>query len=213
MEEYLRQTNFLNYEDPSFDAFMQSLPRSNDPVEQAVLLYAFVRDAFLYDPYHLDLTFDGLKASSVVQKKRAWCVEKASVMAALARKLAIPSRLGYAIVTNHIGVERLTEYLQRPEIVFHGYVELFLEDRWVKSTPAFDRRICRVSGVSVLEWDGKTDAMFQEYEKGKRFMEYLHFYGTFDDVPIDLMNAEMKKFYPHLFSETYNSKEFSFKHL
>ena len=41
-------------------------------------------------------------------------------------------------------------------------------------------------------------------------MEYLHDYGSYNDVPIDLMNAEMKKYYPHLFEETVNTKQFSF---
>jgi len=44
-------------------------------------------------------------------------------------------------------------------------------------------------------------------------MEYLHYYGTFEDVPIELMNSEMKKYYPHLFEEVFAAKEFSFYHL
>ena len=55
--------------------------------------------------------------------------------------------------------------------------------------------------------------MFQEFDKDRKFMEYLHFYGEFDDVPIELMNREMKKYYPHLFEKEYNTKAFSFKHL
>jgi len=83
----------------------------------------------------------------------------------------------------------------------------------VKCTPAFDQRICRVSGVTPLDWDGETDSLFQEFDQGKLFMEYKHFYGTFNDVPIELMNAEMKAHYPHLFEEMYDSKDFSFYHL
>jgi hypothetical protein len=176
-------------------------------------LYLKVRDGFIYDPYHLDLRSEALKASSIVTHKRAWCVEKAIVLAALYRKLGFPSRMGYAIVTNHIGTEKLTYYLRREEIVFHGYVEVFFEERWIKCTPAFDRRICRLSGVSPLDWDGEHDSLFQEFEGGKRFMEYLHFYGHFADVPLDQMNQEMKKYYPHLFDAEYNRSEFSFKHL
>jgi hypothetical protein len=134
-------------------------------------------------------------------------------LAACARRLGIPSRLGYAIVTNHIGVEKLTNYLRRDEIVFHGFVELFLNERWVKCTPAFDRRICAMNKVKPLDWDGETDSLFQEFDQGKRFMEYRHFYGVFDDVPIQLMNDEMRKYYPHLFEAEFNTREFSFVHL
>jgi hypothetical protein len=213
MKDYLKDTFFLDYKHPSFDVFTSGINKEQDPTAIAIDLYFLVRDAFLYDPYHLDLTFEGLKASNVLSKKRAWCVEKSSVLAACARKFGIPSRLGYAIVTNHIGVEKLTHYLKRDEIVFHGYVELFLNGKWIKCTPAFDQRICKMTGVAPLDWDGKTDSLFQEFDKEQRFMEYIHFYGDFDDVPIELMNAEMKKYYPHLFAETYNSREFSFLHL
>jgi transglutaminase-like putative cysteine protease len=213
MKEYLCETPFLDFKQDSFDAFTAGIDPNLSEKEKAIALYFLVRDAFLYDPYHLDLTSEGLKASNVLSKKRSWCVEKSSVLAACLRKFGIPSRLGYAIVTNHIGVEKLTNYLRRDEIVFHGFVDVFLNGKWVKCTPAFDQRICRVCGVTPLDWDGETDSLFQEFDQGKKFMEYKHFYGTFNDVPIELMNAEMKANYPHLFEAVYDSKEFSFYHL
>lgn len=213
MDAYLKDTFFLDFNDERFDAFSITIDATLPKDALAVALYELVRDAFLYDPYHLDLTHEGLKASNVLTKKRAWCVEKSSVLAACARRFGIPSRLGYAIVTNHIGVEKLTSYLRRDEIVFHGFVELFVNDNWVKCTPAFDTRICALSKVSPLEWDGKSDSLFQEYEQGRRFMEYRHFYGIFEDVPIQLMNDEKRTYYPHLFEEDYCTREFSFKHL
>jgi transglutaminase-like putative cysteine protease len=211
LNRYLEETEYLNYSHPLLDGFAQELPR--DKVEKAKTLYLRVRDGFLYDPYHLDLRKPALTASNIATRKRAWCVEKAILLAALFRKLGFPAKLGYAVVTNHLGVEKLTRYLRREEIVFHGFVEVFLEGIWVKCTPAFDARICRVSGVTPLEWDGRSDSMFQAYDGGRSFMEYKHFYGTFEDVPLELMNTEMKAYYPHLFEQIYNTKEFSFRHL
>jgi hypothetical protein len=210
MDEFLKDTKLIDFNHPAFDLFTENIDSTGSPRDIAIQLYFLVRDAFLYDPYHLNLTPQGLKASAVLSKKRAWCVEKSSVLAACARKFEIPSRLGYAIVVNHIGVEKLTHYLKRNEIVFHGFVELFLEGKWIKCTPAFDKRICSITGVAPLDWDGKTDSMFQEFSKDHQFMEYLHFYGSFNDVPVKLMNSEMKKYYPHLFESAINTKEFSF---
>lgn len=212
MEEYLKDTFFLNYNHPSFDDFTKNIEENKDPKTIAIQLYYLVRDSFLYDPFHLDISKEGLKASNVLTKKRAWCVEKASVLVSCSRKFGIPSRLGYSVVTNHIGVEKLTSFLGREEIVFHGFAELFINNIWIKCTPAFDRRICAISNVSPLNWDGQTDSLFQEFDNGKRFMEYLKHYGFFSDIPIDLMNSEMKAYYPHLFNDIYDSKEFSFKH-
>lgn len=213
MNEFLRETVCLDFNNSKFDDFLNDIPNNLDQKELAIHLYKKVREAFIYDPYHLDLRDDALKSSSIVSKKRAWCVEKAIVLAAISRKFQIPSRLGYAIVINHIGVEKLLNYLKRQEIVFHGYVELFINQKWIKCTPSFDSKICRLSKVSVLDWDGVNDSLFQPYQGDKLFMEYVYDYGVFDDVPIGLMNTEMKKYYPHLFESDYDSKEFSFHHL
>jgi len=213
MNDYLKETKYLNFKDFKYDEFVSAISKNQTKKEVAVDLYFLVRDAFLYNPYHLDITVEGLVGSNILSKKRAWCVEKAILLAACARKFDIPSRLGFAIVTNHIGVEKLISYLKRPEIVFHGYVELFIDGKWIKCTPSFDKNICRLANVAPLDWDGEKDSMFQEFDKDRKFMEYLHFYGEFDDVPIELMNLEMKKYYPHLFEKEYDTKVFSFKHL
>ena len=195
LEKYLEPTKFLNSDHESIKEFVNDISSLPTKKEQAIAIYYKVRDHFLYDPYHLDLRPEALLASDILKKSRAWCVEKAIVMAACLRALNIPSRLGYGIVVNHIGVEKLTTYLKRKEIVFHGYVEVYLDGKWVKATPAFDKKVCRLSGVPPLDWDGEHDAMFQQYRGKDKFMEYVHFYGVFDDVPVQLMNDEMKKYY------------------
>ncbi|PKR79812.1 transglutaminase [Brumimicrobium salinarum] len=212
-EQYLRSTSILEVNAPSTQELIADIDTSLSKKKQAIALYYKVRNGFVYTPYHLDLRPSGLKSSTILQKKRAWCVEKSIVLATGLRALGIPSKLGYGIVINHIGVEKLTKILRREEIVFHGYVSAYLEDSWVKATPAFDPLICKIAGVEPLEWDGENDALFQAYQGNKKFMEYTHFYGEFDDVPVGLMNSEMEKYYPHLFEEVYNSPDFSFFHL
>lgn len=212
MQKYLTETQILDYSHPAFEEFLKDIVLISSKKEQIKALYLKVRDGFLYDPYHLDIRPQALKSSQILLKKKAWCVEKANVFAAASRRLGVPSRLGYAIVKNHIGVERLTHYLQKKEIVFHGYVEVYLDEKWVACTPAFDRRVCRLSQVPPLEFDGETDSMFQAYTGDQKFMEYLHYYGAFADVPVKLMHAEMRKHYPHLFEKQWDEREFSFLH-
>jgi transglutaminase-like putative cysteine protease len=212
MSTYLEETACINFHHPEFQLFLNQFTLVKNPIENAKEIYYQIRDSFIYDPYHLDIRPEHLVATEIIKKKRAWCVEKAIMMIACCRAIGIPSRFGFAIVTNHIGVEKLTFYLKRNEIVFHGYVEVFLENKWIKCTPAFDKRVCKISGVSPLNWDGQNDSMFQEFENGTKFMEYLHFYGEFSDIPTELMHKEMRKYYPHLFEHDFDSKEFSFKH-
>jgi transglutaminase-like putative cysteine protease len=210
MEEYLSPTLFLDFNDEKVQQFCLDIKQEDNPRAKAVSLYYKVRDGFIYDPYHLDIRSEALIASKIVSKRRAWCVEKAILFVACCRYLEIPARLGFGIVINHLGAEQLKSYLKREEIVFHGYAEVFLDGQWVKTTPAFDKIACRASKVSPLEWDGTSDAMLQAYDGNQQFMEYIHFYGTFDDLPIALLRQEMQQYYPHLFETIHSRKEFSF---
>ncbi|WP_107038862.1 transglutaminase-like domain-containing protein [Brumimicrobium mesophilum] len=212
-QKFLKATPILEVNHKSTFELISTIDTSLTTKQQAIALYNKVRDGFVYNPYHLDLRSEKLKSSVVLQKSKAWCVEKSIVLATGLRALGIPSKLGYGIVVNHIGVEKLTAALRREEIVFHGYVSAFLEGKWVKCTPAFDPLICKLSGVEALAWDGENDSLFQAYQGNQKFMEYKHFYGEFDDVPVELMNAEMQKYYPHLFEEEHNSRSFSFFHI
>lgn len=211
ISSYLAATELLDHQHPDILSFVleyRDLPSKT----AATRLYNKVRDGQLYDPFHLDLRSEALVSSQILHKKRAWCVEKSILLASSLRALGIPSRLGFAIVKNHLNSDRLISYLKKDEIVFHGYVSVYIDGKWIRCTPAFDRRICTISRVTPLSWDGETDSMFQEFEKEKKFMEYVHYYGEFDDVPQKLMRSEMEAHYPHLFEKDYLSKDFSFRY-
>lgn len=212
MENCLQASKNVDFFSESIQGYIKEFRHLSDKKAIAVQLYEKVRDGFLYDPYHLDISSDALIASKVIQKKRAWCVEKALVMIACLRALEIPARFGFAIVVNHLGIEKLETYLKRKEIVFHGFVSVFLDGKWVICTPAFDRKVCRLAGVEPLVWDGETDSLFQAFSKDKKNMEYIKYYGFFEEIPFDLMRSEMELYYPHLFEQDWNSKDFSFKY-
>jgi len=212
MESSLKPSKNVDFFDEHIQDYIKEFKDLTDKKVISVQLYEKVRDGFLYDPYHLDISSDGLIASKVIHKKRAWCVEKSLVMIACLRALGIPARFGFAIVVNHLGIEKLETYLKRKEIVFHGFVSVFLNGKWVICTPAFDRKVCRLAGVEPLVWDGEMDSMFQEFTQDKKHMEYIKYYGFYDEIPFDLMRSEMEKYYPHLFKESWNSKEFSFEY-
>lgn len=200
MKDYLRPTEFLDSDHASVRAFAEmNIGAAETNVDKAVKLYYAVRDGFQYDPYVLDLRRESLKASALLAKTRGYCVEKAILLAASARAVGVPSRLSFYIVKNHIAAERLTKALEKDYLVFHGAAELFLDGRWIKTTPAFNKRLCDFLGVEPIEFDGSSDAIFQEYDRsGNVFMEYLHDYGAFDDMPYETFLDELDRHYPHL---------------
>jgi transglutaminase-like putative cysteine protease len=180
---------------------------SGDPVASAVALYYAIRDGFRYTAWEVSLDAADFRASVVAVRsfeRGGHCIDKALLLAACARVLGIPSRLHFANVRNHIGTAKLEEMLGTDLLVFHGYAELFLEGDWVAATPAFNAELCAHLKVAPLEWDGRHDAIFQAYSAdGARFMEYVHDYGAFDDIPFELMVSEWKKHYPGLKNGTW----------
>jgi transglutaminase-like putative cysteine protease len=208
MEEYLQPTEFLDFDQKSVREFAEeNTVGAKTEIEKAVALYRTVRDGFQYNPYLLDLRRTGLKASDLLTRNHGYCVEKAVLLAASARAVGVPSRLSFYIVRNHIATGKLERALKKDYLVFHGAAEMFLEGRWLKTTPAFNQALCKYLGVEPLEFDGTADSIFQEYDKsGNVFMEYLHDYGAFSDLPYNLYLEELNKHYPHIFeNEKYTS--------
>jgi len=169
--------------------------------EKAIALYYAVRDEFRYEPYHIDLNEEAMKASSLISRGYGFCIAKAVLMAAAARVQGVPSRLGFADVRNHLTTERLRKSMGTDVFVFHGYAELLVEGSWVKATPAFNKALCERFGVETLEFDGIHDSVFQPFDAdGNQYMEYLHDRGVHTDLPLKELRDAFETAYPNLMS-------------
>lgn len=198
--KYLQAGTYIDSDHPAVIAYAQKHAGSGSPRDQAVNLYYAIRDGFRYDPYNIDLRPEAMRASALLDRTSGYCGEKAALLAASCRVLGIPARVHFTNVRNHIGTEKLEEYLGTDVLVFHGYTELFLDGKWVKATPAFNKSLCEKLNVAPLEFDGTEDSIFQEYDReGGRFMDYLHDYGHFADLPREQFIAALKKYYPRFF--------------
>ncbi len=184
---YLRPGRFVDSDHPDVRAWTAEVVDGvDDPRERAVALYYRVRDDFRYDPYGIDRTEAGFRGAWVLAHGRGFCIPKATLLAAAARAAGIPARLGFADVRNHLTSARLREAMGTDVFAWHGYAELHLDGRWVKATPAFNLTLCEKTGVVPLEFDGRADSIFHEFDaEGRRHMEYLLDHGPFADVPYE----------------------------
>lgn len=198
-ETYLHAGRFVDCDHPAVQAFARAhADASMTPRDIAVKLYYAVRDGFRYDPYHFDMSEDGLRASQVVESGRGFCVPKATLLAAAARVLGVPARLGFADVRNHLTSPRLREMMNTDVFAFHGYAELLIDGRWLKATPAFNLSLCEKAGVKPLEFDGSSDSIFHEFDRqGRRHMEYIRDRGAYADVPREEMLQTFEHLYPN----------------
>lgn len=156
------------------------------PREAAVALYRDVRDRIRYDPYLVTGEPEAFKASRVLVSEANWCVPKAVLLVAGARSLAIPARLGFADVRNHLSSDKLRDRMGTDLFVYHGFAELWIDGRWVRATPTFNSELCDRFGVPPLDFDGVNDALFHAYDsEGRRHMEYVRYHPSRSDLPLD----------------------------
>jgi transglutaminase-like putative cysteine protease len=202
LDPALRATALIDADHPAVRGFAQAHGGGNDARGRAVSLYHAVRDGFRYDPYRIDLSPAGMRASAVVERGYGWCVPKAALLAAACRVLGIPARVGYADVRNHLSTERLRQALQTDLFYWHGYTDILLEGRWIKATPAFNIELTERFGLLPLEWDGREDSIYHAFDKaGNRHMEYVHQRGSFDDMPLAQIVADFHTHYPRLVTQ------------
>jgi transglutaminase-like putative cysteine protease len=202
-QEYLAPGRFVDSDAPQVIEFARAASAGAKDAADAVLqLYSAVRDQMLYDAY-VDWTDPNVfRASAVLAAKRGFCVGKACLLAASARVLGVPSRLGFADVRNHMTSPRLYERMKTDVFRWHAYCDLHLSGKWVKATPAFNATLCERLGLKPLAFDGWTDSLFQPFDNaGRKYMEYVVDRGTFPDVPFEIIVADFRAHYAALFGE------------
>ncbi len=194
----LAPTTIVDSDAPTIRAFAQDHSAGHDTaLARAVALYYAVRDGIRYDAYGLDLSVDGLRASTILAAGRGWCVSKAVLLATACRALGIPAALGYADVRNHLSTERMRQHMKTDVFYWHGYTAIWLEGRWVKATPAFNVELCDKFRIRALAFDGREDSIYHPLDlDGRQHMEYLAYRGEFADVPLAAMVADFQFYYP-----------------
>lgn len=165
--------------------------------EKAIALFNWVRDEIRYDPYTISLSTDDYKATDVLAKSANWCVPKAILLTALARAAGLPAAAGFADVRNHLNTPKLQSLMGTDLFIYHGYTAFWLDEKWVKATPAFNMSMCKRFGVHPLIFDGENETLFHEFTTDEeRHMEYVNDRGIFYDAPVEDVIAETSKLYP-----------------
>lgn len=197
VREFLEPSLTVDSDDPVIKLCADNLVDINaSAVDNAQRLYYWVRDVIRYNPYGLGLEPAMLSASHTLKLGEGWCVSKSILLAALCRCAGIPARLGFADVRNHLSTERLRAAMGTDIFYFHGYTSLYLEGHWVKATPAFNIELCEKFGLRPLEFNGREDSLYHEYDSaGNRHMQYLHNRGEYLDVPLEEMMAVFREKY------------------
>lgn len=197
MLKYLKSTPTIDYDHADvMDFANQHINGCSDPRERAVRLFYAVRDSIRYNPYSYKLSVKGLRASTTLRIGQAWCVPKAILLAACCRAVGIPARLGFADVRNHLSTARMRKYMKDTVFFWHGYTSIYLDEAWLRATPTFNIELCQRFRLRPLDFDGRSDALFQPFDlEGNQHMEYIRYRGEFMDVPIEQITETFSREY------------------
>jgi transglutaminase-like putative cysteine protease len=204
LSQFLTPTPTIESLHPVIRAFAdEHCAGADDEVECAIRLYYAVRDGIRYNPYNVELSVDGLKATTTLREKTGWCVSKSILLAASCRAKGIPARLGFADVRNHLSTARMRESMKTDVFYWHGYTSIYLNENWIKATPAFNIELCRKFRLHPLEFDGRHDSIYHPFDlDGNKHMEYLSFRGELPDVPIDAIAKTFTDHYARMYELT-----------
>ncbi|RJQ75786.1 transglutaminase domain-containing protein [Pseudonocardiaceae bacterium YIM PH 21723] len=199
-------TEFLDYETPAVRKFVaEAIPDETGmtDIDKAVALYYAVRDGIHYEVYGADLSRTGLRASSILEAGFGFCVHKAIVYAAAVRSMGIPCRITYGDVRNHLASDRLRKLVGGDIFRYHSLNSVYLDGKWVKATPVFNKLLCRLYQIKPLDFDGRQDSLYHPHDQlGRRHMEFLRMHGDFDDVPYERVVEGIRQAHPLLFPES-----------
>ncbi|MFA5055090.1 MAG: transglutaminase family protein [Dehalococcoidia bacterium] len=188
MEKYLASTYTIDCDEPSIKGKAAELTKNKSTeIDKAKAVFYFVRDRIKYNPYGGISPLEEYKASATLRRGNGYCVQKAVLLAALARAAGVPARLGFCNVRNHLLSKEILDGLRGDNVMkYHGYALLHLNGKWLKATPSFDIDLCRQHNFIPVDFDGTQDAVFHRYNQdGKLHMEYVHNHGIYDEVPWD----------------------------
>jgi transglutaminase-like putative cysteine protease len=184
---FLEPGVYVDSDHPEVIAFARgAIGDATSDAEKTARLFRAVREKLRYDPYTIRFDPRDYAASSILNLGRTYCIPKAVLLAASARAVGLPARLGFADVKNHLSSAKLIETLGSDLFAWHGYVEIWVEGKPYKLTPAFNESLCARFGVPPLDFDpaAPADAMLQAFDgEGRKYMEYVADRGFFLDLP------------------------------
>jgi transglutaminase-like putative cysteine protease len=198
-EAYRRPGELIDSDHPKIVAYARRTAGEGSEREKSLRLCYAVRDDLRYDPYNTPMKREAYRASTTLDAGHGFCVNKAGLLAAACRASGIAARVGYADVRNHMTTQRLSELMGSDMFYYHGYTEVWLDGRWLKATPAFNKELTERFGLKPLDWDGVSDSIYHPFDLGgRRHMEYLAYRGVFADIPFDEIRGAFCHYYPRM---------------
>ena len=204
LDIYLQPTKFFDFNKKFVrDKAFEITEGLETEKEKAIALFYWVRDEIKYNMHtYIPSMKANFKASVTLRRKNGFCVSKSVLLSSFARAIGIPASIHLVDLINHKISQKIIDFMGTNVMHYHGYSELYLNNKWVKLTPSFDSKTAIKGGfIPMVEFDGENDAVFATYDnEGKLFGEYVMDRGIHADLPLEEIERVFEEKYP-LFSE------------
>ncbi len=204
LDIYLQPTKFFDFNKKFVrDKAFKITEGLETEKEKAIALFYWVRDEIKYNMHtYIPSIKANFKASVTLRRKNGFCVSKSVLLSSFARAIGIPASIHLVDLINHKISQKIIDFMGTNVMHYHGYSELYLNNKWVKLTPSFDPKTAIKGGfIPMVEFDGENDAVFAVYDnEGKLFGEYTMDRGIHADLPLEEIERVFEEKYP-IFSE------------
>lgn len=201
---YLQPTEFFDFNKKRVKETALEITKGlKDDKQKAIALFYWVQNQIKYNMFtYYPKIKANLKASVTLRRRNGFCMSKATLLSTFARAVGIPARIHMVDIINHKISKRVVDLMGTNAFHCHAYSELFLNGKWVKATPVFDRETSIKGGfLPIIEFDGEHDALFESVgEDGKIFVEYIGDWGSYADVPIEKIDQIFTEKYPQWYN-------------
>ena len=208
LNEYLQPSFFFDFNHkPVYKKAIEIIEGLESPKERAIALFYWVRDEIKYNmSTYIPSVKSNFRASVTLRRKNGFCVSKSILLSSFARAIGIPARLHLCDLINHKVSQKVVDFMGTNVMYYHGYSEIYIDSKWIKLTPSFDKRTAiKGNFLPMVEFDGEIDAVFPAYDNaGNKFGEYLEDRGVHADLPLDEIEVLFKeKYYDHILNDKF----------
>ena len=165
MEEYLKPTEYCDYNHPSIIAKVKELTKDDKTLkEKALSIFHFVRDQIKFM-----MVIENDKASDTLIKGYGDCGTKTNLQVALLRAVNIPARLHVASLSKQCikgMVSNMLHSLAPKVIPYHPWCECYLSEKWISCDTLLDKTLVDSlyqkgmltnEEIQTIDWDGEND--------------------------------------------------------
>lgn len=193
----LRPSFGVNSDAPEILALAKEIASgSKDEREAAARLFRYTRDTFRYNPFAPFERIEDFLGTSLLERGYGFCTQKSALLIALCRAAGIPARFRFADLVNHNLPGRLGQVLGTNRMIYHTYADIFIEGRWLKATPSFEKALCEKMGWRLSDFDGTGHAILCATDlQGRPHIEYVLDRGVSFSLPLQkMLDTWLKKY-------------------